>query len=214
MTKHLTFAQFCLAVLRKKTLVLCVVLCALVVIAGSIRVFAWNEDPHYKDLYELKQLHANFHNAVSHAGINAATKAQHLNQILALWTDDGTLTLESTGVTYSGKGVPGTTSCEPGALTLCDLYNNVAGSFVVGHDWVSLTPIFTETISLVDDNHADIYYQCIYFDVDNNDALKSNVTFGLPGQPNTGRARKVKGQWLLSYAEVQSITPPTLDVPY
>jgi hypothetical protein len=210
MKKHLTFAQLCLVALRKEPLVLCVVLCALVAIAGSIRVFAWNDDPHYKDLYELKQLHAAFHNAVSHAGVNAATKAQHLTEILALWTDDGTLI--SKGVTYSGKGVPGTTSCEPGSLTLCDLYNNVAGSFVVGHDWVSLTPIFTESITLVDDNDADIYYQCIYFDVNNNDALVSNVTFGLPGMPNTGRARKVKGQWLLSYAEVQSVAPPTLDV--
>ena len=172
--------------------------------------FAWDDDSHYKDLYELKQLHAAFHKAVSHAGIDAATKAQHLADVLAVWTDDGTLIVG--GVTYSGKGTPGTASCDPGSLTLCDLYSNVAGAFKAGHDWVSLTPIFTETITVLDDHNADIYFQCIYFDVNNNDKLVSNVTFGLPGMPGTGRARKVHGHWLLSYGEVASITPPTLDV--
>jgi hypothetical protein len=183
---------------------------AVIMIAGLMTAVAWDNDSHYKDLYELKLLHAAFHKAVSHAGIDAATKAQHLADVLAVWTDDGTLIVK--GVTYSGKGVPGTPSCEPGSMTLCDLYANVAGSFVLGHDWVSLTPIFTETIPLVDDDHADIYFQCIYFDVNNNDKLVSNVTFGLPGMPSTGRARKVNGRWLLSYGEVKSITPPTLDV--
>jgi hypothetical protein len=36
---------------------------------------------------------------------------------------------------------------------------------VLGHDWVSLTPIFTEAITVLDDHNADIYFQCIYFDV-------------------------------------------------
>jgi hypothetical protein len=43
------------------------------------------------DLYELKQLHVAFHQAVSHAGVDAVTKAQHLAEVLALWTDDGVL---------------------------------------------------------------------------------------------------------------------------
>ena len=40
----------------------------------------------------------------------------------------------------------------------------------------------------------------------------SNVTFGLPGKPDTGRAKKVDGHWLFSYAEGATIAPPTLDV--
>jgi hypothetical protein len=179
-------------------------------IAASMTAFGWDNDSHYKDLYELKLLHAAFHKAVSHAGIDAATKAQHLADVLAVWTDDGTLIVK--GVTYSGKGVPDTTSCEPGSMTLCDLYANVAGSFVLGHDWVSLTPIFTEAITVLDGDHANIYFQCIYFDVNNNDALKSNVSFGLPAYPDTGQARKVNGHWLLSYGIVATFTPPTLDV--
>ena len=186
-------------------------LAAMAIIAGSAAATADDEqDSNYKDLYELKQLHVAFHRAVSHAGENAASKAQHLADVLALWTDDGVLI--AGGVTYSGKGTPGTASCAPGSLTLCDLYANVAGSFVVGRDWVSLTPIFTEAITLLDRHHATIYFQCIYFDVNNNDALKSNVSFGLPGMPNTGLARKVNGHWLFSHGEVASFAPPTLDV--
>ena len=185
-------------------------LAAIGVIVGSTAAFAGDDDSHhYRDLYELKELHAAFHQAVSHAGINATTKAQHLAEVLAVWTDHGTLI--TGGVTYSGKGTPGTASCDPGSLTLCDLYANVSGAFKPGNDWVSLTPIFTETITVLDSDNADIYFQCIYFDA-TTDTLKSNVSFGLPGMPGTGRARKVHGHWLLSYGEGMSFPP--LDVPY
>ena len=169
------------------------------------------DDSYYKDLYELKELHTAFHEAVSHAGLDAATKAQHLAAVLALWTHDGVLV--AGGVMYSGKGTPGTASCAPGSLTLCDFFSNHAGSFVLGRDWVSLTPIFTEAITLHDGgDRADIYWQCIYLDVDNNDLKVSNVTIGLPGQPDTGQAKKVHGHWLFSHVQSESIPPPTLDV--
>jgi len=196
-----------------KKVKLTTILAAVAIIAGSTASFAddWrHDDSNYKDLYELKLLHAAFHKAVSHAGIDAATKAQHIADVLAVWTDDGTLI--AGGVTYSGKGTPGTASCELGSLTLCDLYTNHAGAFVLGHNWVSLTPIFTEVVTVVDEYHAQNYFQCIYFDVNNADQLVSNVSIGLPGMPNTGRARKVHGHWLLSYGEVLSVAPPTLDV--
>jgi hypothetical protein len=148
---------------------------------------------------------------VSHAGVDAATKAQHLADVLALWADDGVLI--AGGVTYSGKGTPGAASCAPGSLTLCDFFANHAGSFVLGRDWVSLTPIFTEAITLHDDgDKADIYWQCIYLDANNNDLKVSNVTIGLPGLPDTGRAKKVHGRWLFSHVESESIPPPTIDV--
>jgi hypothetical protein len=193
--------------MKKSTLM--TMLTAVALIAGSTTAFAW-DDSHYKDLYELKQLHSAFHEAVSHAGIDATTKAQHVAAVLAVWTDDGTLV--TGGVTYGGKGTPGTASCDPGTMTLCDLYTNHAGAFVLGHDWVSLTPIFTEAITVLDDHNADIYFQCIYFDVNNSDKMVSSVTIGVPGMPGTGRARKVHGHWLLSYAEVTAVAPPTLDV--
>ena len=193
-------------------LVLTTTLATMAMIAGSAATLADGDDhdSNYKALYDLKQLHVAFHYAVSHAGVDAATKSQHLADVLSLWTDDGVLV--AGGVTYSGKGTPGTASCAPGSLTLCDLYANHAGSFVLGRDWVSLTPIFTEAITVLDERHATIYFQCIYFDVNNNDKLVSNVSFGLPGLPDTGRAVKVNGRWLFSHGEVASFAPPTLDV--
>jgi hypothetical protein len=185
-------------------------LAAVALIAGSMTAFADDDRANYRDLYELKQLHVDFHQAVSHAGVDATTKSQHLAAVLALWTDDGTLI--AGGVTYSGKGTPGTASCDLGALTLCDLYANHAKSFVLGNDYVSLTPIFTEAITVLDSHNADIYFQCIYFDVKNNDAFVSNVTFGTPGMPGTGRAKKVHGHWLFTYGTVASLGQPTLDV--
>jgi hypothetical protein len=193
--------------------IITVILAAVAFIMGSTAAFADNDYRHnsesyYKDLYDLRQLHVAFHMAVSHAGINAATKAKALDELLALWTDDGVLVISN--VTYSGKGKPGTASCDLGALTLCDFYANHAGGLVLGHDWVSLTPIFTEAITVLDRDNADIYFQCIYLDVNNNDVLKTNSTFGVPGTP--ARAKKVHGHWLFSYAESESIPPPTLDV--
>ena len=187
-----------------------ITLAALATVMSSVAALADEHELHYKDLYELKQLHVAFHQAVSHAGVDAATKAQHLAEVLALWTDDGVLV--AGGVTYSGKGTPGQASCAPGSLTLCDFFANHAGSFVLGRDWVSLTPIFTEAITLQDRDKADIYWQCIYLDANNNDLKVSNVTIGLPGLPDTGRAKKDHGRWLFSYVESESIPPPTIDV--
>lgn len=188
-----------------------ITLAAMAAVLGAGAALADEQDSHYKDLYELKQLHVAFHQAISHAGIDAPTKAQHLAEMLALWADDGVLI--AGGVTYSGKGTPGTASCAAGSLTLCDFFWNHAGSFVLGRDWVSLTPIFTEAITVHGDgDEADIYWQCIYLDANNNDLKVSNVTIGLPGLPDTGRAKKVHGHWLFSHVESESVPPPTIDV--
>jgi hypothetical protein len=192
-------------------LTLPITLVAISIVMGASAALADEHHSHYKDLYELKQLHVAFHKAVSHAGVDVATKAQHLADILALWADDGVLV--AGGVTYSGKGTPEMASCAPGSLTLCDFFANHAGSFVLGRDWVSLTPIFTEAITLDEDgNKANIYWQCIYLDANNNDLKVSNATIGLQGLPDTGRAEKVHGRWLFSHVESASISPPTIDV--
>lgn len=192
-----------------KRLIATLILATVAVVTFSTAAFADDDGGKYKDLYELRGLHTSFHQAVSHAGINATTKALALAEILALWHDEGVII--SGGVTYSGKGAPGTASCEPGALTLCDFYNNHAGGLVLGHNWVSLTPIFTESIKLIDHETAEIYFQCIYFDVDNNDVIKSNATFGVPDMPHSSIATKKHGVWRFSYAEFSSIPAPTLD---
>ena len=147
---------------------------------------------------ELYRLQAAFHQAASGAGVSAAAKAQHLADMLALWTDDDTLVVGNT--TYAGKGEPGTASCALGSLTLCDFFANHAGSFVLGRDWVSLAPSFKTAID-VHGNTADLYFECHYFDVPTG-TKQSDVSYGLRGNPSTGQARKGHGQWLLSYAIV------------
>ncbi len=198
------------AKLTELTRIAAAAMLAVAALVGAGAASADEPDSHYRDLYELKQLHVAFHAAVSHAGVDATTKGQHLADVLALWTEDGVLV--AGGVTYRDRGTPGAASCAPGSLTLCDFFANHAGSFVLGRDWVSVTPIFTEAISVDDRHEADIYWQCIYLDANNNDLKVSNVTIGLPGLPDTGRARKVHGQWLFSYVESESIPAPTIDV--
>src|SRR5580693_9789963 len=101
-----------------------ILLAAIATFMAAGAALADEHHSHYKDLYELKQLHVAFHQAVSHAGVDAATKAQHLADVLALWADDGVLI--AGGVTYSGKGTPGAASCAPGSPTLCDFFANHA----------------------------------------------------------------------------------------
>ena len=183
---------------------------AAAMIMGSLTAFAGDDDSHARDIVALKNLHVAFHQAVSHAGVDLATKTARVEAVLALWTDDGVFI--TGGVTYAGKGTPGTASCDPGSMTLCDLFFNHAGGFVLGHDWVSLTPIYTEAITLLDPHNAEIYFQCIYVDAATFQ-IKSNVTYGLPGVPGSSLARKVHGHWLFSHVQGTSFAPPTLDVP-
>ncbi len=185
---------------------------AVAMLVGAGVASADEPDSHYRDLYELKQLHVAFHAAVSHAGVDATTKGQHLAERPC--TLDGGWCAKAAGCQHvprqrhTGRGE----SCAPGSLTLCDFFANHAGSFVLGRDWVSVTPIFTEALSVDDRHEADIYWQCIYLDANNNDLKVSNVTIGLPGLPDTGRAKKVHGHWLFSYVESESIPAPTIDV--
>jgi hypothetical protein len=85
--------------------------------------FAGDHDSRYRDIDELKELHAAFHQAVSHVGTEPATKLAHLEAVLALWTDDGTF-ISSTGVTYHDKDTPGTASCDPDRLR-CAIFTRI-----------------------------------------------------------------------------------------
>ena len=149
-----------------------------------------------KQIAELYLLQAAFHRATSGAGVNEAVKAEHVKDMLALWTEDGILVAGS--VTYSGKGEPGTASCAPGSFTLCDLFTNHAGTFRLGNNWASLTPTYRTTFEVYGDT-ADVYWECHYFDVKTG-VKEADGSIGLLGIPSSAQARKVKGRWLLSYA--------------
>jgi hypothetical protein len=110
---------------------------------------------------------------------------------------------------YAGRGEPNSSTCAPRSLTLCDFFQNHAGSFVLGRNWAALTEI-SRTHFEVHGNSADVYFECHYVDVATNLKM-SSASVGLPGQPSTGQARRVEGKWLLSFAEVGS---PTLSSGY
>jgi hypothetical protein len=149
---------------------------------------------------KLYELQAAFHTAAGGAGVDAATKADHLQDMLAVWTADAVLVVGST--VYTGRGVPNSSTCAPGSLTICDFFQNHAGSFVLGRNWTALTSI-SRTHFNAHGNTADVYFECHYFDVASGVKM-SDVSIGLLGQPSSGQARNVNGKWLLSFAEVGS----------
>ena len=153
------------------------------------------------DIAALYQLQAAFHAAASCAGLH---RDQHIQNMLALWTEDGVLIAGTT--TYQGRGVWNGSSCTPSGPTLCDFFANHAGPFVSGNAWVGLSPSYKTAIDVLGDT-ATLFFECHYFDVSTNPPQwRSNASYGVPGQPLTGLARKVDGKWLLSYAVAAS--PP------
>lgn len=171
-------------------------------IVGSVTAQADEDDNHGADkaIAQLYELQAAFHEAAGGAGVDATTKAKHLQEMLEIWTADGVLVVGST--VYVGRGDPNSSTCAPGSLTLCDFFQNHAGSFVLGRNWAALTSL-ARTHFEVHGTLADVYFECHYVDVATGIKM-SDVSYGLLGQASTGQARKVRGKWLLSFAEVGS----------
>ena len=185
-----------------------IALAAALAITGSITAYADDDDNDAtKAVAQLYELQAAFHAAAGGAGVDAATKAKHLEDMLELFTDDAVLIVGST--VYVERGQANTSTCVPGSLTLCDFFQNHAGSFVLGRNWAALTSL-ARTHFEVQGKRADVYFECHYFDVATGTKM-SDVSYGLLGQPATGQARKVRGKWLLSFAEVGS---PALSAGY
>ena len=185
-----------------------IALATCLMIAGPITALAGDDgsEDASKAIAQLYELQAAFHDAAGGAGVDATTKAAHLSEMLELFTDDAVLIVGST--VYVGRGDVNT-ACAAGSLTLCDFFQNHAGSFVLGRNWAALTSL-ARTHFEVHGNRASVYFECHYFDVAT--AVKmSDVSYGLLGQPSTGEARRVRGKWLLSFAEVGS---PALSAGY
>ncbi len=171
-------------------------------ISGSLAALADADDNQGPDkaIAQLYELQAAFHEAAGGAGVDAATKAKHLQEMLEIWTADGVLVVGST--VYVGRGDPNSSTCAPGSLTICDFFQNHAGSFVLTRNWAALTSL-ARTHFNVHGKLADVYFECHYIDVATGVRM-SDISYGLLGQPSTGQARKVGDKWLLSFAEVGS----------
>src|SRR5262249_21096011 len=116
-------------------------LATVLAVAGSMAAYADDDDSNdaTKAVAQLYELQAAFHAAAGGAGVDATTKAEHLEEMLALFTDDAVLIVGST--VYIGRGDANTSTCAAGSLTICDFFQNHAGSFVLGRNWAALTSL-------------------------------------------------------------------------
>jgi hypothetical protein len=178
---------------------------------------------------ELEQLHVTFHGAASvHDPVNGDSPTvitQRIRDILAIWTEDGELTIVNSTATagnYIGNGDPddpatcpppsGDTSATGKQGTLCTFYKYVGGSFQPANKFVSLSPAYkTKFVPKRGDDgrwESSVYFECHYFDVSLNPAnglpfwtAKSHVDLD-------GEARKIDGRWLLTHASASAVPVP------
>lgn len=201
------------------------------VMAGTGTVHAGDSgDATYQlaQMTELEQLHAAFHRAVSvHDPVNgdsAAEITQRIRDVLALWSDDGVLTVVNSSLTagnYVGKGDPddpatcpppsGDTSATGKQGTLCTVYKFNAGGLQQTHKWVSLSPAYSTKFVLGDDDARDtasVYFECHYFDVSLDPTTSAPLWAGKSHVNLTGEARKVDGRWLFWHMHTSTVGVP------
>src|ERR1700734_861397 len=144
-----------------------------------------NKDP-LAQWAELERLHAAFHAAVSvHDPVNGDSPAvitQRIRDAVALWTEDGEITIVSTSAAagnYIGNGDPddpascpppsGDTSASGRQGTLCTFFKYVAGGLQAANKFVSLSPAYKTKFVPVKDYDgrwkSSVYFECHYFDV-------------------------------------------------
>ncbi|MGE0598587.1 MAG: hypothetical protein AB7J35_02010 [Dehalococcoidia bacterium] len=145
---------------------------------------------------EIYAIQGAFHGALT-AG-NPDDVDQRIENMLALWTEDGMLTLGPN--TFSGKGVPGTASCAPGSGTLCDFFTNINPAFQ--NEWVSLAPSYRTKID-VHGKEASLQFECHFFD------LSWTPTLRIAADATVVRSH---GQWKLSSVLGNPIPAP--GIPY
>ena len=164
-------------------------------------------------LAQLYQLQAAFHRAATvHDPVNgdsATAIDQRIRDMLSLWTDDGSITLEVGGALdgdYLGNGDPADPStCPPPSGdptnrgTLCTLFKYVSGSFQPANKFVSLAPSYLTEFGVHGDS-ATVYFQCHYFNVAINPATGKPFWTGASHLVFDGTASKVHGIWLFSHA--------------
>jgi len=141
-------------------------------------------------------------------GDSAPVITQRIRDLLSLWTDDGSLTLDvpipAIAGNYVGNGDPDdpstcpTLSTDPSARgTLCTLFKYVGGSFQPGNKLVPLAPAYLTHFDVHGDA-ASVYYQSHFFSVapgaDGNPLWMPRLH-----QVFDGTARKVDGRWLFAH---------------
>ena len=196
---------------------------------GAAHAGDWSDDQDRKaQMDELHNLQATFHGAVSvHDPVNgdsADVITQRIRDILAIWAEDGVLTIVNSTATagnYAGNGDPDdATTCPPPSGdtsaggkqgTLCTLYKYVSGALQASNMFVSLSPAYkTKFVPRREEGgwKSSVYFECHYFDISLNPAT------GLPSWTAKthvnldGEAKKINGRWLLTHATSSTVGVP------
>jgi hypothetical protein len=167
-----------------------------VAVGATGRIIAADDDTSAQ-VGRLYELQGDFHAAATLRDPNDLE--ERLADMLSLWAEDGMLTLGPN--TFTGRGEPGTASCEPGAGTLCDFFANVAPPFQ--NPWISLAPSYKTEIE-VSGNSGSMNFQCLYFDQNWAPQIRLQVA---------ATATKSGSVWLFSSAVVTPIAPPGIPFP-
>ena len=155
------------------------------IIAAVAAAHGSSDDP-LAQWAELEKLHAAFHAAVSVQdpvnGDSPAVITQRIRDAVALWTEDGEITIASTSPAagnYIGSGYrddpaicpepSGATSGMVKQGTLCTFFKYVSGGLQPANKFVSLSPAYKTKFGPGRDRDghwkSPVYFECHYFDV-------------------------------------------------
>ena len=175
------------------------------------------------------QIHATFHAAVSvHDPINGDSPeviTQRIRDAVALWTEDGEITIVSTSAAagnYIGNGDPddpascplpsGDTSANGQQGTLCTFFKYVSGGLQAANKFVSLSPAYKTKFVPVKDRYgrwkSSVYFECHYFDVSLDPATGLPLWTAKSHVALDGEAKKVDGRWLLTHVSSSAVPVP------
>jgi hypothetical protein len=178
---------------------------------------------------ELEKLHAAFHAAVSvHDPVNGDSPeviTQRIRDAVALWTEDGEITIVSTSATagnYIGRGDPddpatcpepsGDTSPTGQQGTLCTFFKYVSGGLQPANKFVSLSPAYKTKFDPVRDHDgqwkSSAYFECHYFDVSLNPATGQPFWTAKSHVNLNGEAKKIDGRWLFTHVSSSAVGVP------
>jgi hypothetical protein len=197
---------------------------------GASHEDGWrHHDEQLAQMTELERLHAAFHAAVSvHDPVNGDSPAvitQRIRDAVALWTEDGEITIVSTSAAagnYIGNGDPddpascpppsGDTSASGRQGTLCTFFKYVAGGLQAANKFVSLSPAYKTKFVPVKDYDgqwkSSVYFECHYFDVSLDPATGQPFWTAKSHVDLDGEAKKIDGRWLLTHVSSSAVTVP------
>jgi hypothetical protein len=198
---------------------------------GAARAGDWRDDDDERlaQSNELEKLHAAFHAAVSvHDPVNGDSPSvitQRIRDAVALWTEDGEITIVSTTAAagnYIGSGDPddpatcpepsGDTSATGQQGTLCTFFKYVSGGLQPTNKFVSLSPAYKTKYFPVkergDQWKSSVYFECHYFDVSLNPATGKPFWTAKSHVDLEGEAKKVDRRWLFTRVSSSAVSVP------